>query len=101
MPTQPRPRWERFRWETRRLRRKSDVAHTKSISNAANNKGVSWTIGSKPNVNSNEGCFGASRRFRKRIRDIRGLEARTTPAAVDKDRLICMAGGGGGGVCQG
>jgi hypothetical protein len=32
--------------------RTSDVAHTKSISNAANNQAVSWTIGSKPNANS-------------------------------------------------
>jgi len=37
--------------------RKSDAARTKSISNEANNQTLSWTIGSKPNVNSNKGCF--------------------------------------------
>jgi hypothetical protein len=47
-----------------------DVAHTKSISNAPNNQAVSLTIGSKPNANSNEGCFGRRRRARKGIRDI-------------------------------
>ena len=36
----------------RRLTKKSDAAHTKSIWNAANNKAASWTIGSKPNANS-------------------------------------------------
>jgi len=51
---------------------KSDVAHTKSTSNAANNQAVSWTIGSKRRANSNAGCFGARRRARKGIRDIRG-----------------------------
>lgn len=50
----------------------SDVAHTRSISSAVNNPAVSWTIGSKPNANSNVGCFGTRRRARKRIRDIRG-----------------------------
>jgi len=37
--------------------RKSDAARTKSISNEANNQTLSWTIGSKPNVNSNKGRF--------------------------------------------
>jgi hypothetical protein len=47
------------------VKRKSDVAHTKSISNAANNQAVSWTIGSKPKANLNAGCFGLRRRARK------------------------------------
>jgi len=42
--------------ELQRVTRKSDVAHTKSISNVANNWAVSWTIGSKPNATSNNGC---------------------------------------------
>jgi putative oxidoreductase len=37
--------------------RKSDAARTKSISNEANDQTLSWTIGSKPNVNSNKGRF--------------------------------------------
>jgi len=52
--------------------RKSDVEHTKSISNAANNRAAIWTIGSKRNANSNAGCFAARRQARKEIRDIRG-----------------------------
>jgi hypothetical protein len=36
--------------------RKSDVAHTKSISNVANNWAVSQTIGFKRNATSNNGC---------------------------------------------
>jgi hypothetical protein len=47
--------------------RKSDVEHTKSISNAANNQEVSWTIGSKRNANSNAGYFAARRQARKEI----------------------------------
>ena len=47
------------------MMRKSDVAYTKSISKAVNNRAVSWTIGSKPNANSNVGCFGARRRDSK------------------------------------
>lgn len=39
------------------MTRKSDAARTKSISNEANNRTLSWTIGSKPNVNSNKGRF--------------------------------------------
>ena len=33
-----------------------------SLSNEANNQTLSWTIGSKPNVNSNKGCFSERRR---------------------------------------
>jgi len=47
--------------------RKSDAAHTRSISNAANNRAASWTIGSKPNVNSHMRCFRARRQARKPI----------------------------------
>ncbi len=43
----------------------SDVAHTRSISNAENNQAVIWTIGSKPNANSKVGCL--RRRARKLI----------------------------------
>jgi len=39
-------------WRTRSLTNTLDVAHTRSISKAANNQAVSWTIGSKPNANS-------------------------------------------------
>ena len=39
------------------MTRKSDAARTKSISNEANNQTLSWTIGSKPSVNSNKGRF--------------------------------------------
>jgi hypothetical protein len=49
-------RRETFPQETRRVTRKSDVAHTKSISNAANNQATNWTIGSRRNANSTEGC---------------------------------------------
>ena len=38
------------------LTRKSDVAHTKSISNGANNQAANWTIGSRRNADSTEGC---------------------------------------------
>ena len=51
-------------------RTKSDFAHTKSISNAAESRVVKWTIGSKPNANSNAGRFGRRREARKRIRDV-------------------------------
>jgi hypothetical protein len=47
----------------------SDVAHTKSISNAAQSQVVRWRIGSKPKANSNAGRFGRRRQARKRIRD--------------------------------
>jgi len=43
---------DRLRQGARRVTRKSDVANTKSISNAADNQGVSWTIGSEPTANS-------------------------------------------------
>jgi len=52
--------------------RKSDVAHMKSISNAANNQVVRRRIGSKRNANSNAACFAARRLARKEIRDIAG-----------------------------
>jgi hypothetical protein len=41
------------------------VVPTKSISNAASNQVVSWTIGSKPNANWHLGCFRAHRQARK------------------------------------
>jgi hypothetical protein len=50
---------------------KSDVALTKSIWNAANNQAVMWTIGSKQSANSNAESFGARRRVRNEIHDIR------------------------------
>jgi hypothetical protein len=37
--------------------RTSDAVHTKSISNAANNRTVSWAIDSKLNANWEVGCF--------------------------------------------
>jgi hypothetical protein len=47
---------------------KSDVDHSKSISNAAaKNHAVIWTIGSKRNANSNAECFAVRRRARKEI----------------------------------
>jgi hypothetical protein len=39
--------------------RKSDVEHTKSISDAENNRAVTWTIGSKRNANLNVECSRA------------------------------------------
>jgi hypothetical protein len=51
--------------------RRSGVAHTKSISNAANNQALIWTIGSKRNANSNAGCFAARRRARTEIRRLK------------------------------
>ena len=54
------------------MTKKSDAAPTKSISNAANNQAVIWTIGSKPNANSNAGHSRARRRASKGILDIRG-----------------------------
>ena len=42
---------------------------TKSISDAANNRTVRWTIGSRPNANSNTECLRARRRARKLTRD--------------------------------
>jgi hypothetical protein len=45
--------------------RKSDVAPTRSIWNAANNQAGSWTIGSKPNANSKAECCGGYRRARR------------------------------------
>src|SRR5579864_9173036 len=63
---QPSPRRERFRSGTRCLRRKSDVAHTKSILSAASSQAVTWTIGSKPRANRdrNEPTPGNVRRQR-------------------------------------
>lgn len=49
------------------MRRKSDVVPTNSISNAANNQAAIWTIGSKPNANSNAERFRAPRRQAKLI----------------------------------
>ena len=40
----------------------------KSISKAANSRGVSWTIGSWPNANSNTGWFCVRRRARRELR---------------------------------
>src|SRR5579862_4886178 len=64
-----RQRRESLQYGTRRARTKPDVAHTRSISNAANNQAVSWTTGSKPNENSNPRCFRARRQARKRVRN--------------------------------
>jgi hypothetical protein len=47
------------------VRKKSEVAHMKSTSNAANNQAVSGTIGSKPNANWNVSRL--HRRARKRL----------------------------------
>jgi hypothetical protein len=58
-------RRERLRQGVRRVTKKSDVAHTKSISNAAYNQAVSWTIGSRPNANLKVGCFRTRRRARE------------------------------------
>src|SRR6267154_1062220 len=57
---------------TRRVRRKSNFAHTKSILNAANNRAANWTIGAKRNANSKAGRCRARRRARKAIQDVRG-----------------------------
>ena len=60
-------RWRRagFQSRNRRVTRISDAARTKSISSAANNRAVSWTIGSKPKSNSNLRSFRARRRRAK------------------------------------
>jgi hypothetical protein len=50
---------------TRRLTRKSDVAHTNSTLNAAENTAGTWTIGSRRNGNSKVGRFGLSRPIRE------------------------------------
>ena len=55
---------ENFR-RTRRVMRKSDVAHTKSILSAANNPALNWTIGSKLSANSKARRFGASKQARR------------------------------------
>jgi hypothetical protein len=59
-----------FRYRARRVQRRSDVALTKSISNAANNQAMTRTIGSRRNKNSNAVCLAALRRVKKEIRDI-------------------------------
>src|SRR6266481_7728210 len=67
-PKQPPPRrgGRKMLWRgTRRVRRKSNFAHTKSILNAANNRAANWTIGSKRNANSKAGRCRARRRARK------------------------------------
>jgi hypothetical protein len=56
---------ERLPQGARRATRTSDVAPTKSISKAANNPAASWTIGSKPNANSDMDCLRARRRAKK------------------------------------
>src|SRR5260370_36573439 len=61
-----------LRRRTRRMRRKSNIAHTKSILNAANNRAANWTIGSKRKAKSKAGRCRARRRARKAIRDVRG-----------------------------
>src|SRR5689334_20814622 len=48
---------ESFWSRTRRVTKKSDVAHMKSIWSAADKPAVNWTIGSKPNANSRRGEF--------------------------------------------
>jgi hypothetical protein len=70
----PRFKWggKRLRQGIRRVTRKSDFVHTKSILNAANNQAASWTIGSKPNANSHVGCARARRPARKPICDTCG-----------------------------
>ena len=54
------------------MTRKSDAARTKSISNEANNQTLSWTIGSKPSVDSNKGRFSECAIGQEGIRDISG-----------------------------
>ena len=58
-------REQRAQGGTRRLTRKSDVAHTNSTLNAAKNTAVTWTIGSRRNGNSRMGRFVLSRPIRK------------------------------------
>jgi hypothetical protein len=43
----------------------TSAAHTKSISNAANNQGVIWMIGFSPNANSMLECFRSLRRAKQ------------------------------------
>jgi hypothetical protein len=50
---------------TRRLTPKSDVAHTNSTLNAAENTAGTWTIGSRRSGNSKVGRFGLSRPIRE------------------------------------
>src|SRR5260370_24803826 len=82
--------------------RKSDVEHTKSISNAANNQAVSWTIGSKRNANWNAGCFAARRRARKRVQKhclpASGHDRENARERVEVARVNDL--GGGMGIAQ-
>src|SRR5882762_1156369 len=73
-PKRPPRRWRRvqFRQGSRCAPRPSDVVLTKSMSNAANNQAVSWTIGSKPNARWK--VWRSRTRARRRVRGIRPKE---------------------------
>jgi hypothetical protein len=60
------------------MTRKSGVAPTKSIPNAANNQAAIWTIGSKRNANSKASWYCARRRGSKEIRDVGGQRTKAT-----------------------
>ena len=48
-----------------RVTRKSDVARMKYILSVVNNQGASWTIGSRPNANSETEGFSDCTQVRK------------------------------------
>jgi hypothetical protein len=71
------------------MKRKSDVAHTKSILNAASNQAVTWTIGSKPNANRDRNDPTVGNVRRQRSNQVGAGRPRRMLYGVDGSTLEC------------